>query len=417
MATLSSGMSSPPKPMLRRNGQRHEHQGGEGHRDREAAEDHAATCRRHRSAHRVVVVEAAGPLLAPPGDHQQGVVDGDTEADQGDEVLHHEHHVGEVGQPQQCEERAEDRDRGDHERDPGQERAEDEGQHDERADAAEQHLGEHGAVTLGPTLGQQREPGQLHVGAVGLGRLDDLLELRQRAGVRVGARGHRRVQDRDGHVVALGRENLGTGGVGRHHPGAGYCLLGLSRHVAHGRARVLALDDEQQWVVDASAPEALGDLHVGLVRRLARQCEVVAEPVDGPRSGHRARRGDEEPGQRDPAAVPEHPVGQCGHARGVLRVDRDAVGTAWHWPTASLPGRSRGGLGSRHARARRVPRCRARGVGRRAPRSPARGRVDPAGRRQGTQAQLLPRGRASASSATAVTSSTTSSSAARRASR
>ena len=56
---------------------------------------HRVTGRLHRHHDRVVVVAAVIAFLAPSGDEQQRVVDGDAEADEGDEELDDERDVRE----------------------------------------------------------------------------------------------------------------------------------------------------------------------------------------------------------------------------------------------------------------------------------------------------------------------------------
>ena len=89
------------------------------------------------------VVRPVRPLLAPAGDEQQRVVDGDPEADEGDEELDDERDVGDVREPEHDEEGGEDRDGGDEQRHEGQERGEDEREDDQRAGAADHRLDEH----------------------------------------------------------------------------------------------------------------------------------------------------------------------------------------------------------------------------------------------------------------------------------
>ena len=94
-ATLHSGMSMPPKPMLRSR--------GTGITTRamrlmatvtpEANTAWPAVRSEMRTASLVVV--PVRDLLTPPGDHEQRVVDRHAQPDQGDEELHDEAHVGE----------------------------------------------------------------------------------------------------------------------------------------------------------------------------------------------------------------------------------------------------------------------------------------------------------------------------------
>ena len=89
-AVLTSGMSMPPTPMLRSSGTGIDEQGAEADGHGAGAGDDGVTGVLHGDDHGVVVVAAVRPFLAPPVDDQQRVVDGDAEAHQGDEELHHE---------------------------------------------------------------------------------------------------------------------------------------------------------------------------------------------------------------------------------------------------------------------------------------------------------------------------------------
>ena len=103
---------------------RHDEQREEADGDGDAGGEHGVTRRLHRLDDRLPLVAPVRPLLAPARDEQQRVVDGDAQADQGDEELHDEAHVGEVRQPEHQQEGREDRDGGDHQRHEGEERRE-----------------------------------------------------------------------------------------------------------------------------------------------------------------------------------------------------------------------------------------------------------------------------------------------------
>jgi len=60
-------------------------------------EHHGAACVVHGLGHRGRVVAARGPLLAPPADHEQGVVDGHAQPDEGDEELDDLADAGDLG--------------------------------------------------------------------------------------------------------------------------------------------------------------------------------------------------------------------------------------------------------------------------------------------------------------------------------
>ena len=90
------------------------------------------------------VVSPCAHLLPEPEDHQQRVVDRDTEPDERDEELDDDRDVGDVGQGPDAEERRQDRGHGgDQRHQDRRQRPEDEEQDDERADGTEQRLGEH----------------------------------------------------------------------------------------------------------------------------------------------------------------------------------------------------------------------------------------------------------------------------------
>jgi hypothetical protein len=98
---------------------------------------------RHRLDECLLLVAAVVELLPEPEDHQQRVVDRHAEADQRDEELDDERHVGHVGQRVDGAEGGQDRDRRRHQRHGDRrQRAEDEEQHEQRADAADQNLDE-----------------------------------------------------------------------------------------------------------------------------------------------------------------------------------------------------------------------------------------------------------------------------------
>ncbi len=109
-----------------------------GHRDRPPRGLHRA---QHRDAHRPVLVGspvrpgARGELLAEPADDEERVIDGQTQAEGGDEVDREDRHVGEQGDHPQREEGAQHRDRTDQQGQAGRDQAtedDDEQQHDER---------------------------------------------------------------------------------------------------------------------------------------------------------------------------------------------------------------------------------------------------------------------------------------------
>ena len=106
----------------------HRDEGEEADRHRHAAEDHRPSGGGHGHDDGLVVGAAPVAFLAPAGDDEQRIVDGDAEADQGDEVLDQLADLGDRGDGPEEQEGAEDRHRSHDERDHGQERSEDEDQ-------------------------------------------------------------------------------------------------------------------------------------------------------------------------------------------------------------------------------------------------------------------------------------------------
>jgi hypothetical protein len=105
--------------------------------------------------HRLITGVTLRSLLAPTGDQQQRVVDGDAQADQGHEELDDEAHVGDAGQCPHYKERGQDRRRRDQQRDQGQQGSEHERQHHQRTDGANHGLGEHSPAGTGVVHGGQ----------------------------------------------------------------------------------------------------------------------------------------------------------------------------------------------------------------------------------------------------------------------
>ena len=95
VSTLASGISAPPKPMLRMNGTGSTISASRPMATVTPLNTHRVPGGLHRDDDGLVVVAAVVALLAPAGDEQQRVVDGDAEADQGDEELDDEPDVGE----------------------------------------------------------------------------------------------------------------------------------------------------------------------------------------------------------------------------------------------------------------------------------------------------------------------------------
>jgi hypothetical protein len=110
---------------------------------------------------------AALPLLAPAGHQQQRVVHRHPQPDQGDQVLHQEADLGDLGQAKDGQEGCQDRDGGDQQRHEGQQRPEHEGEHHQGAEGADQRLDQHAALCrLRFRLRRQLvQPGDLDLGA------------------------------------------------------------------------------------------------------------------------------------------------------------------------------------------------------------------------------------------------------------
>jgi len=158
-----------------------EHQGQEPDADGGTAEGHRPPGGGHGDHDRVVFGAAAVSFLSPAGDDEEGVVDGDAEADEGNQVLDKLADVGNGGDGPEGEEGGEDRYGGDDERDDGEERSEDQGQHDKGADGSNGELSQHAdaaaarcVVQIAETRGgdsDSRRRGLLHSGGhLGRGR-------------------------------------------------------------------------------------------------------------------------------------------------------------------------------------------------------------------------------------------------------
>ncbi len=107
-------------------------------RDRGRAQHHRAARAGHRPVDRLVAGVAGCPLLTPTGHQQQRVVDRHTQADQRDQVLHDQIHLGKHRQQAHQQQRRQDGHRGDQQRRQRQHRAEHQQQHRQRAQPADQ---------------------------------------------------------------------------------------------------------------------------------------------------------------------------------------------------------------------------------------------------------------------------------------
>ena len=120
---------------------REDQQRRQGSGDGDGAEGHRPPCGHDHTDDRVLVRETAGTLLAVAGDHEQAVVDGETQAEGRGEVQREHRDVHHLAENAQQPERADDRDRADDERQRrGDDAPEDqEGQDDQ--ERGREHLG------------------------------------------------------------------------------------------------------------------------------------------------------------------------------------------------------------------------------------------------------------------------------------
>lgn len=112
-----------------------------GHRDGEGGEEDRASGGAQGGADRRERFGAAGEFLAEAADDEQGVVDGEAEAEGGGEVHREDRHVGELGQAAQHRVRAEDGDDADAERQQGGDRAAEDHHQQHEGDRQGDHLG------------------------------------------------------------------------------------------------------------------------------------------------------------------------------------------------------------------------------------------------------------------------------------
>ncbi len=313
--------------------------------DQQAAEAHAAQQRdgdgdegeeadRHRAGaghdgvpgclhghhDRVVVVPPVRALLAPSGDDEQRVVDRDAEADERDEELHDEAHVGDVGRGEDDAERREDRDPCHDERDHREERGEDEGEDDHRAEGAEERLDEQarGLGVVG-ALGEQVVAADLPVETGLLARvLEDRTDRDVDALLVEGQEG-RRVDERVGRAPVVGEEHVVLCLREVDHSHVGHVGLDAVEHRVDLRLVLLhrlALghrDDRQVGRVGPTVAVVLEQLLLGLVAGLAGQREVDREPVGGLSCRPAADDEGEEPEHHDQFAVSQDELGESRH--------------------------------------------------------------------------------------------------------
>ena len=123
--------------------QRQHDQRQQTERHRRARDDHGASGVGHRLHERRLDIVAFAQLVAEAEDHQQGVVDRDTETDERDQELHDDRDVGDVGQRPHEREGVEDRGERDGERHQHRrQRPEHEQQDHERAEPADHRFQE-----------------------------------------------------------------------------------------------------------------------------------------------------------------------------------------------------------------------------------------------------------------------------------
>jgi hypothetical protein len=198
--------------------QRHGEQEREPDRDGGAAEDHGPARRLHRPDDRLRLVLAGASLLAVAVDHEQRVVDGDSEPDERDELRHvggELHHVGE--DPDHAESR---RDRGESEREGNQERErpEDEDEYQERDRDRDQELASLQVFLLDrlEIVLDRRLAGHIEDGAWNRPeRLPDVVDIPLRVGrleLRDDGRARDAGRDRRGRHERRGRNRFGRPG-------------------------------------------------------------------------------------------------------------------------------------------------------------------------------------------------------------
>ena len=259
-------------------------------------------------------------FLPPSGDEEQGVVDRDAQADQGDQELDDERDVGEIGEGQQQEEGGQDRDGRHHQWQEREQGREHEQQDRQRAERSEEGLGED-AVSARVVTGRQRvHPGDPDDSAGGRGALDRFLHDlgRDHVGEALGER----VEDHRVRRTVVGRaEGLVAGGGLVDHPqwdvrradrceGLGHLGLVAGDGLALGQG-----DRREQRRGVPAVVERRDDLVGGRVAWLSGQGEVDGHPV-GDRAGDRAAGdGDHHPGHHDQQSVPQHHLAQTTHGR------------------------------------------------------------------------------------------------------
>ena len=309
---------------------RHGDQRGETDRDRDAGEQHGTPGCLQSNAHRIFRRSTVTPLLSPARHDQQGVVDGYTKTDQGQQVLDDERDVGEPGQAPEQEEGRQNRGRRDQQGHQRQERSEDQRQHNQRADPAEQRLDQRATPGIILVETQRVPPGHRdrHVQL-----LRDLCGHRpqrlQRGRVGLLGRNRNRIHQHDAGLP-VARQQVRAVRIGRD-PGPlqrlPHSRRDRCRAVLGHRSRSVAHHQEHRRIAPAR-PQRLQNVDVGLVPRLPRQAEVEAQPVHGPRRGEPPERRQQHPHRDHPPASRDHQAGQGSHRCSSASVD-GVFGVTW----------------------------------------------------------------------------------------
>jgi hypothetical protein len=263
---------------------------------------------------------AGGELLAPAGDQQQGVVDGHAQADQGDQELHDDADLGELGQPEDDQEAGQDRHRGDQQGHQGQQGAEHERQYRQRPQGAEQGLGQHPGTVGVAAGGQLLQPADLH----GPARRETLA---QRAGERwaevgaahLGGAGGGEYQPVAGTPVGGQQAPVAGAGVGDDPQArlAGELGEGAAERLPGGRGLDAGAwgwgDDRDQRQGAAAGAVGAQDRLVGRVAGLAGQVELRRQAAGDRGAGRQPGDRHRQPEQDHQPLVPQDEGRQSGH--------------------------------------------------------------------------------------------------------
>jgi hypothetical protein len=293
-------------------------------RDRRAAEDDGPAGVLHGLHHGVVALGAALALLSPAHDDQQGVIDGDGQADQGDEHLDDDRDGRRDGERPDHKERRGNRDERHEQRDDRHPGREDEREDEQRAAAGDQSLDGHaGAAVLGAVSragAQGIEAGHLDRSAADGDPVERRLGLPGFALPGIDAALGRDVDQREGRPAVVGHERPVVRRGVRGDPRVGKRRLDL-RHgrrqirLHAGRVDRLALgkrdDRDERSNVSPVAVDG-SDLAVG-GERLARHVELLLERLVGRTHSRHARHGEDRPEPDDELLVQQDPPRERGH--------------------------------------------------------------------------------------------------------